>query len=274
LKSGETPVTDPIPAPCGAFTFLPPEWADETPSTNDALRERLSSSAPPPSGTVFAARRQTKGKGRLGNVWRSAESGDLTFSFIWKSGMALRDAGTLSLACGLAVRDFLAELGIAAECKWPNDVFVGDAKICGILFEGGSNFGSLALVAGIGVNLRAQPGRDAELGRPTASIEQCLGRIEKPETLLPSLLRCLERRITAWQAGGFAAIRDDMESALWGRGKPVAARTPSGRVEGIVAGLGEGGELLVLTPGGRTVKVGSVTSLDGIYSGNPSGNAV
>ncbi len=219
------------------FAFLPPEWAEEASSTNDALKERLAANPSLPSGTVFAARRQTKGKGRLGNVWLSAGAGDLTFSFLWKGNIPLRDAGTFSLACGLAVRDFLARLGVRAECKWPNDVFVGDAKICGILIEGGSASGGLALVAGIGVNLRGQPERDAALGRKTASLEHCLGRAEPPETLLPLLLRSLEQRITAWQSGGFPALRADMEQALWGRGKPAAARTPEGTIAGTVAGL-------------------------------------
>ena len=256
------------------FAFLAPEWADEAPSTNDILKQRLASPAPPPLGTVFAVRRQTKGKGRLGNVWQSAVAGDLTFSFVWKGTLPLEEAGTLPLACGLAVRDFLADLGISAACKWPNDVFVGNAKICGILIEGGTNPDGLTLVAGIGVNVRNQPERDAALGRSIASIEKCLGRVEKPETFLPALLLCLEKRITAWQRDGFAAVRSDMEQALWGRGKAVKARTPSGTVEGIVAGLGERGELLVRNNDMQLIRIASVAALDDVYAGNQSGNTI
>ncbi len=253
-----------------AFAFLPPEWADEATSTNDVLKSRLAGGAPPASGAVFAARRQTKGKGRLGNAWLSAEGGDLTFSFLWKGGVSLAGAGALPLACGLAVRDFLGEQGVDARCKWPNDVFVGDAKICGILIEGGAVAdGGLALVAGIGVNVRRHSGRDAVIGRATATLEDCLGRVDAPEALLPPLLRFLALRITAWQRGGFAALRRDMDAALWGRGKPVRARTPGGTVDGVVAGLGENGELLVETEGGGVVSVQSLAALDGVYSGNP-----
>lgn len=247
-----------------AFAFLAPEWADEAASTNDTLKERLSSAAPPPAGTVFAARRQTKGKGRLGNVWQSAETGDLTFSFIWKGEAPLGDVGSLSLACGLGVRDFLAERGIDAACKWPNDVFVDGAKICGILLEGAGvgAGGGLALVAGIGLNLRHQSGRDAALGRRTASMESAQGTAPEPEEILPPLLLCLERRIRAWRRGGFGALRADMERYLWGKGKWAAARTPSGRVEGVVSGVGEKGELLLRTAEGREIAVGSVAALE------------
>ncbi len=256
------------------FSFLEPEWADETTSTNDVLKSRLAASPPPPSGTVFAARRQTRGKGRLGNAWHSAKAGDLTFSFVWRGWTRLEEAGTLSLACGLAVRDFLAGLGIGAECKWPNDVFAGGAKICGIILEGGMGADGLALVAGIGVNVAHLPERDAALGRPTASIERCLGHADAPELLLPALLRCLEARITAWQRGGFGALRSDMERALWGRGREVRARTPSGPVDGVVAGLGEKGELLVRSEDGRLIAVSSVAALEDVYSGNTPGNRV
>ncbi len=261
------------------FAFLPPEWAEEASSTNDALKARLASASPPPSGTVFAARRQTKGKGRLGNAWLSAPAGDLTFSFLWRGRASLDEAGCLSLACGLAVRDFLAELGIEAGCKWPNDVFVGDAKICGILIEGGlagggGPGGELALVVGIGVNLRGQAERDAALGRKTASVEQCLGAAAAPEALLPPLLRRLALRIASWRDGGFAALRADMEEALWGRGRPARARTPQGVVEGVVAGVGEQGELLLETGDKETIPVRSLSALDGVYAGNHTGNAL
>ncbi len=273
------------------FAFLAPEWAASAGSTNDVLKERLASASPPPSGAVFAARRQTRGRGRMGNAWQGAESGDLLFSFVWKSGMPLAAAGTLSLACGLAVRDFLGGIGLKAACKWPNDVFVGDAKICGILLEGGRSAGAddvdcapdaLAVVAGIGVNLRHQPGRDEALGRETASVERCLGRVLAPEEALSALLPCLERRITAWQGGGFAAIRGDMEAALWGRGRAVRVRTRgavagagvvagavsgavSAAVSGVIAGLGENGDLLVRAEGGEILAVGSVAALEEIF---------
>lgn len=257
-----------------AFAFLEPEWADETASTNDELKLRLrgeDAAQAAPSGTVFAARRQTKGKGRLGNAWQSAASGDLTFSFVWKGTVPLAEAGGLSFACGLGVKDFLEELGIAAQCKWPNDVFVNDAKICGILLEGGQAANAapdapapLALVAGIGVNLRRHPERDAALGRATADVETCLGRAPRPEDALPPLLRRLSKRIAAWQAGGFAALRPDMERALWGRGRTVRARRPGGAAEGEVAGLGKGGELLLRTADG-VVAVSSVSALEDVY---------
>lgn len=256
------------------FAFRAPEWVDEAPSTNDVLKQRLASPEPPPSGTVFAARRQTKGKGRLGNVWHSSAEGDLTFSFVWKGDIPLEEAGTLPLACGLAVRDFLSGLGIEAECKWPNDVFVDNAKICGILIEGGTGPGGLSLVTGIGVNVRAQPERDRALGRPTASLEKCLGYAENPETLLSSLLLCLEMRITAWQLGGFAVLRKDMEQALWGRGKGVKARTPAGPIEGIVAGVGDNGELLVRSEKNEIIRIASVAALDDVYAGNRQGNTI
>lgn len=246
------------------FAFAPPLWLDEVASTNDYLKERVAA-GDARAGDVVAARRQLRGKGRMGGSWQSSPKGDLTFSFYWRGNHPPVVAATLPMACALGVRDFLAAppWRIASQCKWPNDVLADDAKICGILAEGGpSADGGMGLVVGIGVNLHRVPGRDAAIGRATAAIDDYHPDPGDPRELLPSLLHCLVPRIDAWTRGGFAAIRDDLAACLWGVGKTVAAKTPTGTVQGTVAGLGDDGGLL-LESDGRAVTVASVTALDG-----------
>lgn len=248
------------------FAFAPPLWLDEATSTNDVLRERLASGVPTPPGTVVAARRQTRGKGRMGGVWQSSPKGDLTFSFYWASRRSPLVAATLPMACALGVRDFLAlpPWRIPTRCKWPNDVLAGEAKICGILAEAAAGRdGGLDLVVGIGVNLRPVPGRDAALGRATAAMEDFCPGAGEPEALLPPLLEVLAGRLRLWSRGGFPALRGDLEACLWGVGRRIATKTAAGRVQGVVAGLGEGGELLLRRDDGGIVAVASVTALEG-----------
>ena len=251
--------------PSSPFRLLPPLWFAETPSTNDILKKRLADGEKLPPGTLVAAHRQTRGKGRLGSVWQSSQQGDLTFSFYWECPRAAQ-AATLPMACALAVRDFLAAppLGIATACKWPNDVLVGDAKICGILAEGSvTPTGGLGLVIGIGVNLRNEPGRDVRLGRPTAAIEEFVANPGTPESLLPVLAEHLNTRIARWEEGGFPSIREDLRACLWGMGRRIAAKTTAGKVEGVVAGLGDGGEILLRGDDGAVAGIASVTALEG-----------
>lgn len=245
------------------FRFAQPEWLGEVASTSDVLKERLRLSPAPPIGAVVAARRQTKGRGRMGAGWQSSAEGDLLFSFHWSGDAPPLQAGSLPMACALGVGDFLARepWRIESLCKWPNDVMVGDTKICGILAEGGQTpDGAFGLVIGIGVNLRRVPGRDHSLGRKTASVEDFAGPVEDAATLLPILLASLETRISAWESGGFAALRPELERRLWGKGREISAKTAHGPTHGRVAGLGPQGELLLTPPA-------SIASIAAIESG-------
>lgn len=262
LKQGDGGMND---EPEGKFAFAQPVWLDEVSSTSDYLKKAAAEDVSIPSGAVVAARRQVKGRGRMGGTWYSSREGDLTFSFLWKGRFSLEKAGTLPIACAMAVGDFLAlpEYGIATKCKWPNDVMAGDAKICGILTEGGLGAGEgLALVVGIGVNLRAVPERDGLVGRATISMEDLVGRVGDAEDLLPKLLLCLESRLSLWGTEGFAALRSGYAHRLWGVGRPVAVKSASGVARGVIAGVGDNGELVFRNEVGTETIVTSVSTLD------------
>lgn len=248
------------------FRFFPPIWLEEVSSTNDHLKELLAAGESVAAGMVVAARRQVRGKGRMGGVWQSSPKGDLTFSFYWRSDRPPVTVATLPMACALAVRDFLAlpPWNIRTQCKWPNDVLANNAKICGILAEGGdTRSGGFGLVVGIGVNLRRVSGRDEAIGRRTATVEDHYPEVGDPFELLPILLDCLAVRIEIWERSGFEGIRGDLVDCLWGVGQNVTAKTTNGTVRGIVAGLAEGGELVLKGDDGTDTKVASVTALDG-----------
>ncbi|MCD8351143.1 MAG: biotin--[acetyl-CoA-carboxylase] ligase [Planctomycetaceae bacterium] len=248
-----------------AFRFRPPVWLDEATSTNDVVKERVAEGLAE-SGDVVAARRQTRGRGRMDAVWESSQEGDLTFSFYWTGAVPIAALGSLAMSCALGVRDFLAVRNVASTCKWPNDVLVGDAKICGILAEGGSLGGGgnrYGLVVGIGVNLRRVNGRSGRFNRAIATLEDYVQDMPPQQALLDGVLASLQPRIDAWQRLGFAAVRDDLLANFWGMGKSVSAKTAKGKVEGVVTGLGENGELCLRRPDGTDVAVSSVTALEG-----------
>ncbi|MDR1745060.1 MAG: biotin--[acetyl-CoA-carboxylase] ligase [Planctomycetota bacterium] len=253
-----------------AFSFARPEWLGEVTSTNDLLKDRVAADRSLPPGTIVAARRQTRGRGRMDSGWLSSPRGDLHFSFYWSGRVEPFQAATLPMACALGVGDFLARepWRIESLCKWPNDVLAGDGKICGILTEAviasEERFG---VVVGIGVNIRSEPGRDAALGRKTAALEDFAGPVGDAGDLLPLLLADVEARIAAWEIGGFGAIRRDLEKRWWGMGRAISVKTAAGRVEGVVAGLGGWGELLMRGADGTITPVASVTAIEGGWNG-------
>jgi BirA family biotin operon repressor/biotin-[acetyl-CoA-carboxylase] ligase len=122
-------------------------------SSNDVARRLASVGAPP--GTVVLAEEQVAGRGRAGRIWASPPGLGLWFSVVGRAAGA-GDAGPLPLRVGLAVAAALdpflggAEVGI----KWPNDLWVGERKLGGILCEAswtGERPG--AVVAGVGLNV-------------------------------------------------------------------------------------------------------------------------
>lgn len=248
------------------FAFREPEWLDEVDSTNNEIRRRLVADPDLPPGTVLATHLQTKGKGRMGRSWHSDVDAGLTFSFLWSGEIPLGQAATLPMACALAMRDVLESQGVDSRCKWPNDILVDGAKICGILAEslpGGPH--GIRLIMGIGLNLADDPGRNRLVEQPVAFLSRFTGKTHDPAILLPSALRMFAARIRRWTEGGFLGIRDDMMASLWGVGREVNVRTgKNGQdiVKGRIDTLGDGGELILVGDDGRRFSVVSASALD------------
>ena len=117
------------------MNFLPPQWIDRIQSTNTALVRQLESGKLLRDGTVLATDNQTAGRGRGEHQWLTNPGRDLACSFVLHAGVEARNLCSLSMAVALGVADLLDGLGIMAQTKWPNDVVVGQRKICGILPE-------------------------------------------------------------------------------------------------------------------------------------------
>jgi BirA family transcriptional regulator, biotin operon repressor / biotin---[acetyl-CoA-carboxylase] ligase len=139
----------------GATVGRPLSIVDVTGSTNDDAKVAAHQGIA--SGAAFVADAQTAGRGRLGRAWHSPRDENLYVSFVWRQDLPSGNVLCVTLAAGLAVAEAIAPL-VAREVrlKWPNDVFVGDRKIAGVLCEaavsaeGRTRF----VVVGIGINVR------------------------------------------------------------------------------------------------------------------------
>jgi hypothetical protein len=113
------------------------EAVAEIDSTNTELMRRARAGLIPP--VLLVAERQTAGRGRLGRPWQSAQQGgDDAASLTFSLGLPLapRDWSGLSLAVGVSVAESLDPSGDAkVALKWPNDLWVDDRKLAGILIE-------------------------------------------------------------------------------------------------------------------------------------------
>ena len=106
-------------------------------------------------GTVFLAYAQTAGRGQLANRWESEPGKNLTFSVFLRPGfLEISKQFMLSKVFCLGLMAFLTRFVDNVKIKWPNDIYVGDRKICGILIENSVMNGQITQsIVGIGMNI-------------------------------------------------------------------------------------------------------------------------
>jgi BirA family biotin operon repressor/biotin-[acetyl-CoA-carboxylase] ligase len=236
------------------------EWHDRLGSTNASTRERFYAQGTMPSGLVIAAREQTNGRGRQDRKWLSSPNANLCFSLLLETDAELIKVPSLTMAAALAIADMLGAAGIRAAPKWPNDVLVGDRKICGILSERVEQASKQGIIVGVGLNVNMSSEEADVIDRPATSMLIESGKAYDPGQVLEELLPQLEYWMSEWSEGGFPAIRRVWTEKAGPIGKKLSVHDGDIRKTGTLAGFGEHGELLLKTAVGlETIWSGDVS---------------
>ena len=237
-----------------------------TDSTNDRARNLVEAGAP--GGTVVTAREQTEGRGRQGRVWTAPEGKALLYSAILRP-LDERHL-LLPLSVPLAVCGAAEELRPGAKCqvKWPNDVWLEERKLAGILIEAKPQE-SWAII-GIGLNLSIAPDEfPPDLRHPAVSLfGAATGDRGESERSLPAVApaglplvppstaaEVLNRHLDEW-----VEASDDDVLKEWRRRDGLLGREISwdeGKRSGVAAGVDDRGNLVVALAAGGSVVLGS-----------------
>ena len=217
------------------------------PSTNALVAERARAGAG--EGLVVVAEHQTSGRGRLDRSWETPDRAALTFSVLLRPQVGATEWPWLPLMTGYAVSRALRESGFRAGLKWPNDVLLEDAKVCGILVERVDTPRGPAAVVGVGINVSTTAG---ELPIETAtSLAIASGAAPDRTEVLLRVLVALREEYDAWQAGGASALRAAYQRACVTVGREVRVELPGGdTLVGRATGVDAGGRLTVAGPAG------------------------
>ncbi|VGO12318.1 Bifunctional ligase/repressor BirA [Pontiella desulfatans] len=236
------------------------EWHDRLGSTNAYMKDCFFSGSRIENGNIVAAREQTAGRGRSERKWLSGPDTNLCFSLYVETDAELLAVPSLTMATALAVTDHLNSLRIPAAPKWPNDVLVGEKKICGILSERVNRPDRTGIIIGIGFNINMSSGEAGAIDRPATSLLIESGQAHNLQQTLEQLLPLLHHWIGEWEKGGFAAIRETWTQKAGPIGKPLSVHDGDVRKSGTLAGFGEYGELLLNTENGlETIWSGDVS---------------
>ena len=170
----------------------------EIASTNDLAWQMAQ--AGKPTGLVVIAEKQTAGRGQRGNRWESAASLGVWLSILLRPGIEPGDSARLtSWAASAIARTITQEVGIKARIKMPNDVYIAERKVAGVLVEMRvEKSGSYAAIVGIGVNVNQETADFPEIIRASAgSLAMAADRKIDRQNFAVALLQNLDRSYRA-----------------------------------------------------------------------------
>jgi len=167
-------------------------------STNQYLLDRLAGLQ---SGDACVAEYQQAGRGRRGRKWVSPFGANLYISMYWRLEQGPAAAIGLSLVIGIVMTEVLRDLGAdQVRVKWPNDLYLNDRKLAGILVELTGKTGDAAqIVIGAGVNLAMRNAQAGDINQGWINLQEAGVHIDRNVlaarliTELRSALHCFEQ---------------------------------------------------------------------------------
>jgi BirA family transcriptional regulator, biotin operon repressor / biotin---[acetyl-CoA-carboxylase] ligase len=219
---------------------------DSVDSTNSWLKNLLSNSEPLPEGTVILAEHQFAGRGQTNHSWVSEAGKNLTFSILLKPGFLSPDKQfDLNKAVSLAINDVLFKyFPHQATIKWPNDSYVDNEKIGGLLIENIIQGEKLKYaVIGIGMNINQVNFPDAV--KNVTSFHKILHKDYDLKILLTEICSAVEARYLQLSAGKIEKLNSEYLNRLY-RYNEISQFTVNGIVQnGKICGISPEGYLKV-----------------------------
>lgn len=223
-------------------------YHESIPSTMDIAREQANAGAP--HGTLVFAEEQTAGRGRRGRSFYSPARENLYFTLVLRLPLAIHRR--LPVLLPLAVARAIRTEGADARIKWPNDIWIGDRKVCGMLIDGELTYGGGLGFPGIGVNVNGDPTDNPELSEIATSVAKALGHEVSRGRLLANICNELEALFSTPMP---ELIREYRElSCTLGRDVTISP-TGGEPFEAAALSISDDGELMVRRANGLVVAV-------------------
>lgn len=226
-------------------------------STNQYLLDKIGQLR---SGDSCVAEFQSKARGRRGRKWFSPFGSNLYFSMYWQLEQGVAAAMGLSLVVGIVIADTLRELsGQDIKVKWPNDLYLNDQKLAGILVELAGKTGDCAhAIIGIGVNLMMTNPDPNIVNQKWAN----LGKVDR-NLLVARIVKNLNIKLSEFEKQGLAPFISDWNRLDNFANRPVKLLIGDNIIRGIAKGINEQGALMLEQDGKIHAHIGGEISLRG-----------
>lgn len=252
----------------------------ETDSTNTRAKQAAEDGEK--SGTLFITECQTGGRGRRGRTWESPAGSGIWMSLLLRPEIKPFDASMLTIVAAMGMKDAIEEIigagdgagdedgtgqgGIHCKIKWPNDIVLGDRKICGMLTEMSAETDWINyVVIGIGVNVNTTEFDDS-IKDTASSILLQTGSSVKRSDVVVAFARHFSRYYDEFlKECNLSGLADDYNKALINVGRDVKIVERDGSFVAKAVGIDETGSLIVEKGGDTKRIVAGEVSVRGFY---------
>jgi len=205
---------------------------------------------------VIIAEEQTGGIGRLGRSWVSP-AGGVWITIVLKPGIPIDRVFMVTMAGSVAVaRAVRKEYDLGALIKWPNDIYIGDKKVAGLLLELFAEADEIHYcLLSIGVDVNITPADLTGVKVPVTSISAEMGHDVDRASFLARLLREFESRYLLIEDGEYEAVIREWKSLSCTLEHRVRINTMKATFEGEAIDIDESGALIIRKDNGKIERV-------------------
>ena len=233
-------------------------YFDRTASTSWIGKQLASENDPEKlHGMVIIAEEQTGGVGRLGRAWVSP-AGGIWITIVLKPEIPIDHLFMVTMAGSIAIaRAIRKEYNLSALIKWPNDIFVGDKKVGGLLLELAAEADTVHYsLLGIGIDANISlDDLPPNLKGTVTSLEAEVGHEIDRVALLARVLREFELRYQQLEDEEYDSIIREWKSLSLTLDQRVAIRTINKTFEGEAIDIDDRGALIIRRDNGRIERV-------------------
>ena len=232
-------------------------------STNTRMVAKAQSASV--DGCVWLAELQTAGRGRRGRRWLTPFARNIALTLGFAANQSPSQLGGLSLAVGLAAANLLQREGVSnAAVKWPNDIYIGDAKVGGVLIEVVTRAAACDCIIGIGLNLDLPESARAGIDQKVTDLK-AQGITPNRNLFAAALISRVADAANRFKREGFAPMRPAYDALHLCHGKPVHVvqgnQTHTGQALGVTATgalrVRTGSQVTEFTGGEVSLRLGS-----------------
>ena len=233
-----------------------------TGSTNDDVKTSLSSSEKKINHLAIFSEEQISGRGRREKKWISPYGKNIYFSFGWKTHLKPSELNGLSLSVAVTISESLKNLVTEPlKIKWPNDLFISDHKVGGILIETFSlGKGLTGVVIGIGLNILMSQDEGNDINQKWTSLHMHSKKEPNRNQIAGSILNAILNLAIDFKNTGFTPYKKKFDKLNFLKEKLCIITGDNLLLNGVVKGINKDGELILLE-GKKThiIRYGEVT---------------